>query len=100
MSVAKSSTHIPSTCCPVLLLCPTQFLDHYVKTAAGPLKWVKLVDFLKSTYPQIINDMMARKEAQVRRLKQQGCGSYHYMQAQRLPGVITLACWRMVCMQV
>lgn len=43
-----------------------QFLDQYVKTATGPQKWVKLVEFLKSTYPQIINDMMARKEAQAR----------------------------------
>lgn len=42
-----------------------QFLDEYVRMAAGPQKWVKLVDFLKTTYPQIINDMTAKKDAKV-----------------------------------
>jgi hypothetical protein len=29
-------------------------------------KWVKLVEFLKATYPRIANEMLARQEAQVR----------------------------------
>jgi hypothetical protein len=33
--------------------------------AAGPTKWVKLVDFLKNTYPQIMNGMVQRKEEKV-----------------------------------
>jgi hypothetical protein len=43
-----------------------QFLDQYVRLASGPLKWVKLVEFLKTTYPRIVNEMLARQEAQVR----------------------------------
>eukprot|EP00878_Enallax_costatus_P011998 GHUV01012526.1.p1 GENE.GHUV01012526.1~~GHUV01012526.1.p1 ORF type:complete len:590 (+),score=213.14 GHUV01012526.1:1233-3002(+) len=43
-----------------------KFLDEYVRMAAGPQKWVKLVEFLKHTYPQIINDMTAKKDAQAR----------------------------------
>lgn len=39
--------------------------------AAGPQKWVKLVDFLKTTYPLIINDLTAKKDAQVSRLPQE-----------------------------
>jgi hypothetical protein len=42
-----------------------QFLDQYVRLASGPLKWVKLVEFLKTTYPRIVNEMLARQEAQV-----------------------------------
>jgi hypothetical protein len=42
-----------------------QFLDQYLHTATGPQKWVKLVDFLKDTYPQVIRSLMARQEAQV-----------------------------------
>jgi hypothetical protein len=37
-----------------------------VRLASGPLKWVKLVEFLKTTYPRIVNEMLARQEAQVR----------------------------------
>jgi hypothetical protein len=36
-----------------------------VRLASGPLKWVKLVEFLKTTYPRIVNEMLARQEAQV-----------------------------------
>ncbi|WIA21574.1 hypothetical protein OEZ85_000766 [Tetradesmus obliquus] len=43
-----------------------QFLDQYVRLAAGPLKWVKLVEFLKATYPRIVNEMLGRQEAQAR----------------------------------
>jgi hypothetical protein len=46
--------------------CLLQFLDQYVRLASGPLKWVKLVEFLKTTYPRIVNEMLARQEAQVR----------------------------------
>eukprot|EP00879_Flechtneria_rotunda_P026418 GHRR01028167.1.p1 GENE.GHRR01028167.1~~GHRR01028167.1.p1 ORF type:complete len:521 (+),score=214.38 GHRR01028167.1:384-1946(+) len=43
-----------------------QFLDQYVRVAAGPQKWVKLVDFLKTAYPQILRDITAKQEAQAR----------------------------------
>lgn len=36
--------------------------------AAGPQKWVKLVEFLKHTYPQIINNMTTKKDAKVQPL--------------------------------
>jgi hypothetical protein len=33
--------------------------------AAGPTKWTKLVDFLKNTYPAIMQGVVARKEEKV-----------------------------------
>eukprot|EP00775_Hariotina_reticulata_P003802 gene3802-4059_t len=44
----------------------SQLLNQYLHTATGPQKWVKLVDFLKDTYPQVMKSMMARQEAQAR----------------------------------
>jgi hypothetical protein len=35
--------------------------------AAGPTKWTKLVDFLKNTYPTIMQGVVARKEEKVGR---------------------------------
>ncbi len=34
-----------------------RFLEEYMKLPNSPTKWTKLVDFLKNTYPQIINEV-------------------------------------------
>lgn len=47
-------------------LCPTlQFLDRYLSAAAGPHKWPKLVDFLRTTYARITADLAQRQQNQV-----------------------------------
>lgn len=42
-----------------------QFVDRYVSIAAGPAKWSKLVEFLKTTYPRITADLVNRQQNQV-----------------------------------
>lgn len=47
-------------CCSCL-----QFVDKYLAAAAGPAKWTKLVEFLKTTYPRITADLVNRQQNQV-----------------------------------
>lgn len=61
---SPSPTH-PPPCIPQSQL--AAFLDQYVAMAAGPTKWTKLVDFLKNTYPTIMQGVVARKEEKVGR---------------------------------
>lgn len=42
-----------------------QFVDRYVSVAAGPAKWSKLVEFLRTTYPRITADLVNRQQNQV-----------------------------------
>ena len=42
-----------------------QFVERYMATAAGPHKWPKLVEFLKTAYPRIAADLVQRQQNQV-----------------------------------
>lgn len=57
-------TYRPDCGVPVLQL--STFVDAYMKQAGGPTKWTKLLDFLKSTYPNIVKELLARKDHQAK----------------------------------
>lgn len=44
----------------------SQFVDRYVSVAAGPAKWSKLVEFLRTTYTRITADLVNRQQNQTK----------------------------------
>lgn len=53
-----------------------QFVDRYVSVAAGPAKWSKLVEFLRTTYPRITADLVNRQQNQVGASAHTHCRSF------------------------